>query len=678
MLSLGRFASWPPTCSTGRVINAKIVAVHYRTSVLKQSLLGAVLGAALLASSAHAAVIETLAPLTQPLPAFPQVRFPNGTFYGADFGTFNSGAGHGSILRLGQDGILTHLYDFQAITESEANPTLLIAAADGNLYGATAPRAVGDLNGMIFRVTPSGTFTPLFVFQDSKGTHATSLIQAADGNFYGTAAGDSSGGFFNHPSNLHNSGIFFRLTPGGVFTILYTFTGGADGSLPNSVVQGKDGNFYGSTFCGPESPPNLFNGNGTIFKLTPAGALTTLYSFTGGSDGANPGGVVEGADGNLYGIAGTGITRTVFKLTPAGQRSTVYNLQDANGTESAGLIASTDGNVYGTTKDGGIPKAGNIFRIDPAGVVGTYAFDGEGTGGQPSRLFEGAEHSLYGATSLAGGASNHGTVFRLNMAPPRDLLNISTRLQVLTGDNVLIGGFIITGTAQKKVIVRGIGPSLGGVGATLQDPVLELHQGNLIIASNDDWKEHQTEVEATGVQPTNNFESAIVATLMPGAYTTILSGKNNGSGVGVVEVYDLDPGANAKLGNISTRGFVDTGSNVMIGGLIVSGGAGGGSARVIVRAIGPSLSAVGVPNTLQDPTLELHDASGATIASNDDWKTRPDGTSQQGEIEATALMPTHDKESALVQTLAPGSYTMIVRGANDTTGVAVVEAYTLQ
>jgi uncharacterized repeat protein (TIGR03803 family) len=659
------------------VITAKNIAAHYLISALKRAALGAALGATFLACPAHAAFLETLAPLAQPLPAVPQVRLPNGTFYGVDFGTFNSGAGHGSVIKLGQDGVIAHLYDFQAITESEANPTILIQGTDGNLYGATAPRAVGDLNGMIFRVTPSGTFTPLFTFQDSKGTHATFLIQAADGNFYGTAAGDSSGGFFNHPSNLHNSGIFFRLTPAGAFTVLYTFTGGVDGSLPNSLVQGKDGNFYGSTFCGPETPPNLFNGNGTIFKLTPTGTLTTLHSFTGGSDGANPSNIIEGADGNLYGITTAGTGPAVFKLTPGGLRSTVYNLQGTNGTQSAGLLASTDGNVYGTTTDGGIPKAGNIFRIDPVGQISTYAFDGAGTGGQPGRLFEGAEHSLYGATALAG-ASNHGTVFRLNQAPPRDLLNISTRLQVLTGDNVLIGGFIITGTEPKKVIVRGIGPSLGGVGATLQDPVLELHQGNIIIASNDDWKEHQAAVEATAVQPANNFESAIVATLMPGAYTTILSGKNNGSGVGVVEVYDLDPAANAKLGNISTRGFVDTGGNVMIGGLIVSGGSGGGSARVLIRSIGPSLSAVGVPNTLQDPTLELHDGSGATIASNDDWKARPDGTSQQGEIEATALMPTHDKESAIVQTLAPGSYTMIVRGANDTTGVAIVEAYTLQ
>jgi uncharacterized repeat protein (TIGR03803 family) len=644
-----------------------------RTYLLKSALFGL----ALLATSVQAAFIETLSSFTPPISAFPQVRLPDGTFYGADYGQFNSDLGHGSILKFGQNGALTSLYVFQAATEDEANPTVLIAGADGNLYGATGPRAVGDLNGMIFKLTPSGTFTPIYHFQDGKGTHATTLVQGADGNFYGTAAGDSSGGFFNHPAAMHNPGIFFRLTPAGAFTVLYTFTGGADGSLPNALVQGKDGNFYGSTFCGPESPPNLFNGNGTIFKITPAGVLTTLYSFTGGSDGANPGNVIEGADGNLYGIADAGATRTVFKVTPAGQRTTIYNLQGTNGTVSFGLLASSDGNVYGTTKDGGIPKAGSIFRINPAGQVTSWAFDGAGTGGQPSRPFEGTEHSLYGVT-VVGGASSHGTVYRLNQAPPRDLLNISTRLQVLTGDKVLIGGFIVTGTDPKKVIIRGIAPSLNGVGTTLHDPFLELHQGNFTLATNDDWKEHQAQVEATTIPPTNNFESAIVATLTPGAYTAILSGKNSETGVGVVEVYDLDPAANSKLANISTRGFVDVGSNVMIGGLIVSGGTGGGSARVIVRAIGPSLTTLGVPGALPDPNVELHDSVGTIIAANDDWKTRPDGSSQQGEVEATAIMPGNDLESALVQTLAPGSYTVIVRGTNDTTGVAVVEAYTLQ
>ena len=640
----------------------------------------AVLGTTLLVVPVRAATIETMASLSQTLRAFPQVRLSNGTFYGTVFGGFNGNPDRGSIFTLGPSGSITTLYQFQPTTldtQDKANPTILIEAADGNLYGATAPKATGDLNGMIFRLTPSGIFTPLYRFHDGKGTHATSLIQTADGNFYGTAAGDSSGGFFNHPPGMHNSGIFFRLTPAGVLTTLCSFNGQADGSLPNSLIQGADGNFYGSTLYGPESPPNVFSGNGKIFKITPAGALTIIYTFTGGSDGGHPGKVIQGGDGNLYGIATYPTIATVFKVTLAGVRNTLYRFEGNNGIGPSRLIPSTDGNVYGTTQDGGIPQAGSIFRIDPAGPVTAYNFDGSATGGHPSQVFEGEEHNLYGATAM-GGAFDHGTIFRLNMAPPRNLLNISTRSQVLTGDQVLIGGFIIAGSDPKRVIIRGIGPSLNGVGAVLQDPMLELHQGSATIAMNDDWREHQAEVEATTLQPTNDLESAIVATLTPGAYTAILKGKNNGTGVGVVEVFDLDQAANSKLANISTRGFVDTGNNVMIGGLIVSGGADGGSARVILRAIGPSLSASGIQGALPDPNLELHDASGTTIASNDNWKTRPDGSSQQGEIEATGIPPTSDLESALVQTLAPGSYTAIVRGTSNMTGIAVVEGYTLQ
>ena len=569
-------------------------------------------------------------------------------------------------------------YSFQASSQEEANPTFVVAGADGNLYGATAPRAVGDLNGMIFRYNPSGTFTPIYQFQDGKGTHATSLVYGADGNLYGTAAGDSSGGFFNHPPAMHNAGVFFRLTLQGVYTELYAFTGGADGSLPNSLVQGADGNFYGSTNCGPELPANTFTGLGTVFQLTPDGALTTLYRFTGGIDGGNPSNIIRGSDGNVYGLTSYGVFPTVFKVTPAGVRTTAYHFESSNGTECNGLMASGDGNIYGTTKDGGIPQAGSIFGIAPNGDVTTYFFDGSGTGAQPGPLFEGLEHSLYGA-STAGGMFAEGTVFRLNMAPPRTLLNISTRSKVLTGNNVMIGGFIITGTDPKQVIVRGIGPSLSGVGTTLQDPMLELHQGNQTIATNDDWREHQAEVQATGIAPTNDLESAIVITLDPGSYTAILSGKNNGTGVGVVEVYDLNQASNSKLGNISTRAFVDTGNNVLIGGVIVSGGtSSGGTARVLVRTVGPSLSASGIQDAMQDTSLELHDNNGATLATNDNWKTRDTGGSQQGEIEATNIPPSNDLESAVVQTLTPGNYTIVVRGVNDTSGVAVVEAYTLQ
>ena len=163
--------------------------------------------------------------------------------------------------------------------------------------------------------------------------------------------------------------------------------------------------------------------------------------------------------------------------------------------------------------------------------------------------------------------------------------------------------------------------------------------------------------------------------LNPGAYTVILAGTNNETGVGLVEVYDLGHGANSQPANISTRGFVETGDNVMIGGMIVGGGSGGGSARVLVRALGPSIP---VGNALLDPSLELRDGSGALLASNDNWKARPDGSSQQAEIEATAIPPTNDLESALLQTLPAGNYTAIVRGHGNTTGVGLIEAYNLQ
>jgi hypothetical protein len=257
---------------------------------------------------------------------------------------------------------------------------------------------------------------------------------------------------------------------------------------------------------------------------------------------------------------------------------------------------------------------------------------------------------------------------------PTEMLNISTRLRVLTGDNALIGGFIVTGSVPKRVIVRAIGPSLTnfGVSGALADPALELHgPGAFVTITNDNWRDTQeTEIQATGIAPSNDLESAIVATLPPGAYTAVVRGNNGSTGVGLVEAYDLDSAANAQLANISTRGFVDSGDNVMIGGFIL--GNGSANARVLIRAIGPSLTAFGVPNALADPTLELHNNNGAIIAANDDWRD-----TQQAEIEATGIPPSDDRESAIVQTLAPGAYTAVVRGKNNTIGVALVETYQL-
>lgn len=253
---------------------------------------------------------------------------------------------------------------------------------------------------------------------------------------------------------------------------------------------------------------------------------------------------------------------------------------------------------------------------------------------------------------------------------PKSLLNVSTRLRAQTGDDVLIGGFIITGHDPKKVVVRATGPSLP-VNGKLADPQLELHgsDGALLFA-NDNWNEHRLDVLESGLMPNDEHESALAVTLAPGAYTAIVRGVGGTSGVGLVEVYDLSSDSNSRLANISTRGKVETGDNVMIGGFIIGGTQ---PTRAIVRALGPSLAANGVSSALSDTTLELYDADGSRIALNDNWQS-----DQAAEIQASALAPTDPRESAILRTFVPGSYTAIVRGANNTTGVALIEVYNLE
>jgi hypothetical protein len=258
--------------------------------------------------------------------------------------------------------------------------------------------------------------------------------------------------------------------------------------------------------------------------------------------------------------------------------------------------------------------------------------------------------------------------------------NISTRLPVGTGDNLLITGFIITGPggSTKKVLVRAIGPSTN-VPGLLADPTLELHDNTgALIARNDNWKTTQiggiitsdqvADIQATGAAPTNDAEAALIASLPPGNYTAQVRGANNTTGIGVAEAYDLSLSSAAKLANVSTRGFVQTGDNLMIGGFIIVNN----PLKVVVRGIGPSLAAFGVQNFLVNPTLELHGANGAVILANDDWKTN-----QQAEIEATGLQPANNLESALVITLQPGNYTAQLRGNSNGVGVGVVEVYAL-
>ena len=366
----------------------------------------------------------------------------------------------------------------------------------------------------------------------------------------------------------------------------------------------------------------------TIFKFTPAGTTSTFASGLNG-----PYGLAFDGSGSLFEADYN--SSTIFKFTPAGTKSTF-----ASGLSNpAGVAFDSSGNLFEADQG-----SGTIFIFTPAGTKSTFA------------------SGLSGPSGLA---------FRPSTAY---LSNISTRALVQTGNNVLIGGFIISGTGPKKLVVRALGPTLSsfGVPGVLQNPALELHNAaGALIAFNDNWGDapNKQQIIDAHLAPPNAAEPAILATLDPGNYTAIVRGANNTTGVALVEGYDIDPGSSSRLENISTRGLVQTGDNVMIAGVIVGGS---GSQEVIVRALGPTLRNFGVANALADPTLELRDTNGNLIQSNDNWRS-----TQQAEIIATGLAPPNDAESAIVATLAPSNYTMIVRGVNSTTGVALVEVYRL-
>jgi hypothetical protein len=313
----------------------------------------------------------------------------------------------------------------------------------------------------------------------------------------------------------------------------------------------------------------------------------------------------------------------------------------------------------------------NFFAV--TSPSGGYSVPVAGNGSYTVTFSGGSLATTQKTASVAGLLNAKADLVAPVATAPTVLANISTRLKVETGDNAAIAGFIVTGPQAKKVIIRAIGPSLRITGQ-LANPILELYSGTTLLASNDDWKnstpaDKQAIIDST-IPPTNDFESAIVRTLPANGaqYTAVVRGVNNTTGIGVVEVYDLDRTANSKLANISTRGLVQTGDDVLIAGTIVLGQT---SQRVIIRGIGPSLNVAG---KLANPVLQLVDGNGTQVASNDNWRS-----DQQVDINASTVPPGNDAESAIVATISGNGskYTAILRGVNNTTGIAVVEVYAL-
>ena len=248
-------------------------------------------------------------------------------------------------------------------------------------------------------------------------------------------------------------------------------------------------------------------------------------------------------------------------------------------------------------------------------------------------------------------------------------LNLSTRMRVQSGDSVGIGGFIITGTAPKHVLIRAIGPSLTdlGVADPLPDPVLELHgPETFVTVTNDDWRDDATQealIQASGIPPRAILSQPSTRHLAPGSYTAVVSGKGNAAGIGLVEVYDLNPEVSSKLANVSTRAFVGTGDNIVIAGVTL--GRNSGNDRLAVRGLGPTLNQAGIANALSDPILELRNVNGTLLVANNDWQ---DDTSQADALTAAGVAPTHELEAAIIATLPPGTYTALLAGLGSGTG----------
>lgn len=566
---------------------------------------------------------------------------------------------------------------------SFASPSGIVVDAADNLFIADTG------NHIIRKITPSGvvsTFAGLAgVSGSANGTGSAARFNSPIG-----LALDGAGNIFVADSD---NNTIRKITPGKVVTTvagLAGVTGSTDGvgasarfSGPRGVAVDNSGNiFVADTF------------NDTIRKITPAGSVSTFAGLAGAVGSSNgtgsaarfnePRGIAVDTAGKVY--VADSVNDTIRVITPAAVVNTLAGLAGANGSADATGSAARFFGPVGVTVD----DTGNVFvadtvndtirKITPAGVVTTLGglpvISGSTDGaGQNARFASPQGVALDSENKIFVSDTGNNTI-RVGGAVSL-LLNISTRARAETEQNVMIGGFIISGQSPKTVIIRAIGPSLEDAGLTdvLADPMLELHGADgAVITSDDNWQDDPAQealIMATGLAPKNNLESAIVATLTPGNYTAIVSGRDGGTGIGLVEVYDLDQAGDSHLANISTRGLVLTDNNVMIGGFILQGGVTG--SQVLIRAIGPSLTGAGVSGALSDPTLELHDANGSLVSTNDNWKD-----SDEAAIEATGLPPTADAESAILADLAPATYTTIIAGKNGLTGVALVEVFALQ
>jgi sugar lactone lactonase YvrE len=560
------------------------------------------------------------------------------------------------------------------LTHHLAGGVLCLAVISLICSSASAQNLFAVDDGIIDEFTPNGV----------QSTFASGL-----NNPSGLAFDRAGNLFVADPGNYTGSGALYKFTPAGVRT---TFASGLN--FPRALVFDSQGNLFTTV------------DDTAIYKFTPTGVRTTFATVQSGAYG-----LAFDRVGNLFVAGGFSFVNsdhagTVYKFTPTGVRTTFAS----NLNSPLALTFDSQGNLFVADQGYGydILHDAAVYKFTPSGLRSTVASENDQVSVIPSGLaIDGADNLFVSnywvsgnilkftpsgvRTIFAAGSYVTAIAFQPTTTTSPYLGNISTRGFVQTGDNVMIGGFIVQGTTPKSVIIRAIGPELSqyGILNPLANPTLELHDGTgTLIASNDNWQttiiggliasDQVNAIHNSGHAPTAASEPAIVANLPPGNYTAIVRGVSSTTGVGLVEAYDLSPNVNSILGNISTRSSVQTGDNVMIGGFIVQGTT---SKSVIIRAIGPELSQYGVPNPLANPTLELHDGTGGLIASNDNWLTTIIGgiitQDQVTAIQNTGHAPTAASESAIIANLPPGDYTAIVRGVSSTTGVALVEVYDL-
>ena len=597
---------------------------------------------------------------------------PDGKIIAAGRFSTANGVARNRIARFNSNGSLDGSFDpgtgpdgeiFAAVLQPDGR---VVIAGNFTMFNGLARNRVARLNA-------DGSVDSTFGFSNGINNTPASLVLQDDGRII-------VGGQFSQVDLVQRFNLA-RLNTDGTVDMTFDPGNGPNGTV-NAIAIQRDGRIViGGTFIG-------YNGfaRGGIARVLSNGSLDPTFD-----SGTGTGGNVFALGLQLNGqivlggrfVQYSGVNRTfIARVNGDGSLDSGFNpvpndwiqtlMLQANGSILVGGFF-TSMNGVGRNRIARLNADGSVdFTFDPgAGFAGSLTNDAT----QVRSLALQRSNRI-----VAGGAfTTYNNVTRDNItrifAGIPAFQNISARAHVFTGDPVLIGGFIIEGAESKTVLIRGIGPSLSSFGIVmpLANPILELHDHTgALIASNDNWKDTQeSQIAATGLSPSNDLESAILVTLSPGAYTAVVQGVAMTTGPGLVEIFDLDQNSNAELTNLSARAFAGTGDDVLIGGIIIRGRT-DSSARVLVRATGPSLAGSGVSGALSDPELSLFDANGSVIASNDNWRD-----TQESEIAATGLAPGDNRESAIVVLLSPGDYTAIVTGKGGATGIALVEFFDL-